>query len=109
MSYETNEQTTAQTEQAPDAPAIAQVNEPTTPDPTPDTESPAALVLNVTILERARALPELTGDATIDQAEYAPGSIQRFMDEDGRTMEIVSVGGALRKVALAIDEVAAEA
>lgn len=50
-------------------------------------------------LGRARALPETPAGQVLklDEVHFAPGSIEQFADDDGRTMRIVSVGGELHK------------
>ena len=57
------------------------------------------LVVQMGDLGHARALPEAPAGEVLrlDEVVYAPGSIEQFADEDGRTMRIVSIGGVLHK------------
>lgn len=57
------------------------------------------LVAGIVDLGRARALPETPAGQVLmlDPLQFAPGSIEQFADEDGRTMRIVSLDGALYK------------
>lgn len=65
------------------------------------TKSNSDVVNDITRLEVARALPEITGDAVIEQPQVAEGAIERFMSADDRVMAIVACNGELRSVAIA--------
>ncbi len=52
---------------------------------------------NLLHLWQAQALPEAPADEPVEPLAYEPGSIEQFMDADGRTMRVVSVAGALHK------------
>jgi hypothetical protein len=66
---------------------------------TASTEDNAAITCDLSDLGRARALPEAPGGPVLflGVVEFAPGSIEQFADEDGRTMRIVNVDGVLHK------------
>ncbi len=59
------------------------------------------VVNDITRLEVARALPEVTGDAETAQPAVAEGAIERFYTEDGRLMTVVAFKGALHSLQIA--------
>lgn len=65
-------------------------------EPQVQPEAPAATA-NLLHLWQAQALPEAPADEPVEPLAYEPGSIEQFMDADGRTMRVVSVAGALHK------------
>ena len=66
------------------------------PPPMPTTEP---ICVGIADLGRARLLPEAPeGHAERpDDVQFEPGTIEQFMDADGRTMRIVNVGGQAHK------------
>lgn len=65
-------------------------------EPQVQPEAPAATA-NLLHLWQAQALPDAPGDEPVEPLAYEPGSIEQFMDADGRTMRVVSVAGVLHK------------
>lgn len=80
--------------------ATVEAQPPTLTDQVVDTAADEAIepvTVSIVSLERARALPEAKGDFAHEQIAYDPAGIEQFMDEDGRTMRIVQIAGALAK------------
>lgn len=71
------------------------------PEPPPEPPPPGVpvVVSAITDLGQARLLPEAPeGHAERpDDVQFEPGTIEQFMDVDGRTMRIVNVGGQAHK------------
>lgn len=82
-------------------PTPAATPAPTTPpaEPPPPPVDVPALDADFTDLGRVRDLPETPAGEVLmlGPVEFAPGSIEQFADEDGRTMRIVNVGGTFHK------------
>lgn len=55
----------------------------------------AGVPCDLTRLEHARALPELEADSVTHPVAFAPGAIESFKGEDGRTMRVVALAGSL--------------
>lgn len=62
---------------------------------TTDSETAGAAVLQLTRLSAARGLPEVSADTKSKPASEKHAAFQSFKGEDGRTMNVVLVGGAL--------------
>lgn len=67
------------------------------------TKSNSDVVNDITRLEVARSLPEITGDAKTEQPQVAEGAIERFIagEDDRRVMAIVAYSGGLASVHIA--------
>lgn len=68
------------------------------PEPPPPQGVPVVF-LAITDLGHARLLPEALEGSTFtpNDVRFEPGTIEQFMDADGRTMRIVNVGGQAHK------------
>lgn len=73
----------------------------TAPDGDPIKPEEGVYACNVTTLAAARALPEVGAEIEPLPMVYAPGSVQRFKAEDGRTMNVIRVHGAIAAQAAA--------
>lgn len=73
----------------------------TAPDGDPIKPEEGVYACNVTTLAAARALPEVGAEIEPLPMVYAPGSVQRFKAEDGRTMNVIRVHGAIASQAAA--------
>lgn len=69
--------------------------------PASETTKAAAVVNDITRLEVARALPEITGDAKTSKPKAAEGAIERFYSADDRLMVVVEFKGALHCMQIA--------
>lgn len=87
--------TTENGEQA--APTAASDPPPPPPPPPPEPDYPQALPIYA--LERAQALPEITGDAYAPFQSDDPLAILAFKDADGRTMRVAVTVDGLAKIA----------
>jgi len=72
---------------------------PTAPPPEPRPPDVPVLAADFTDLGRVRALPETPAGQVLrlGPVAFAPGSIEQFADEDGRTMRVVNINGIPHK------------
>lgn len=82
----------------PDA-AVSPPAQPPAQPPEPPPQGVPVVFSAITDLGHARLLPEAPESHTErpDDVQFEPGTIEQFMDADGRTMRIVNVGGQTHK------------